>query len=238
MDKENNTNLGGNNENQNTGSAQSTNQTSSNFGRTNFSGSSSPENSSPKPITSSKKSKKMSAKLLFVLVVFILSIGAGTAGGYYLGKGKKEVAQPAVATPKPISLPPEAIVTAECVPGRGKQYIIPKDIPQGPIYDVNGDKVIAIEYSVSIGELLYSQSSTFSDLILSLTKEYPVDHFSVIPEQSTSADLAAQQVHLIMFVVSKDESNSITCGIDPAVLKQQAEEAQKALQAQQAKQTP
>src|SRR3990167_8563123 len=93
-----------------------------------------------------RKAKKFGSKFIIIFIVFVLSLGAAAAAGYQIGKGKKEVVQPPAV--KPISLPPEAIVTAECVPGRGKQYIIPKDIPQGPIYDVNGDKVIAIEYTI------------------------------------------------------------------------------------------
>lgn len=243
MDKENNTNLGGNSDNRNTETTKPTSESSSSPGRINYTDTSASvanaptgiQPSAPKPVTSSKKPKKFGSKLFVVIVLFILSLGAASAAGYYVGNGnnENEVAQPVVATAKKIDLPPEAIVTAECVPGRGKQYIIPKDIPKGPIYNVNGDRVIAIEYTIGIGELLYSQSTEFSDIILKLAKDYPVDHFSVIPKQSASQNPRDQQVHLIMFIVPKEEAASITCGIDPAVLKQQAEEAQKAIQAQQ-----
>jgi len=106
-------------------------------------------------------------------------------------------------------LPPQAIVTAECVPGRGKQYIIPKDIPGGPIFDVKSNKVIAIEYVLGLRAL--ASSDTFGDTLLKLTKDYPVDHFSIAFDQPKPTD-TDQYIHLIMFIVSKTEANGITCG--------------------------
>lgn len=161
--------------------------------------------------SSSPKGKGM-LKVLLVLIVAILVIGGVAALAYHEGKGKQKIVY---ATPpvKPISLPPTAIVTENCVPGRGKQYVIPKDIPQGPIYDVENSKVIAIEYLISVQELLSNSSSfssSFSSIILSLSKNYPVDHFSLVPAppEPGSSD---QFINLIMFVVTAKEANSITC---------------------------
>jgi len=107
-------------------------------------------------------------------------------------------------------LPPQAVVVANCVPGRGKQYIIPKDIPVGPIYDVENSKVIAIEYNLDLAQV-ESNPDTFSNAIIGLTQNYPADHIILSPA-TTGANASPSNVHLIMFVVTKAEANNITCG--------------------------
>ena len=158
------------------------------------------------------KGKKSHLKLILVIFLLIILFAGGMYGAYTYGKGKKVIAT--VAAPKPITLPPQAIVTSACTVGRGKQYIIPADIPQGPIYDVVNNKVIAIEYVIGIQQLL-TNSDSFSNTILYLTKNYPVDHFTVIPVPS-QAGQTDETIHLIMFVVPKSVSNSITCGQTPS----------------------
>lgn len=146
----------------------------------------------------------------FVLIVFVIIIlfAGSIIAAFYIGKAKRELV-PYVYS-QPISLPPQAIVVSSCTVGRGKQYIIPKDIPIGPIYDVVNNKVIAIEYTIDINALL-SDPNTFSNTLLLLTKNYSVDHFTVVPAapQPGSTD---ENIHLIMFVVSKAKAASITCG--------------------------
>jgi hypothetical protein len=153
------------------------------------------------------KAKKSKLKMLIVIVIFILLLGGASAASFY--EGKHSVKIPVAAGPKPIVLPPQAIVTAACVPGRGKQYIIPKDIPNGPIYDVVNNKVIAIEYVIGVRALL-SNPNEFSTTLLLLSKNYPVDHFTVVPVAPQPGDTDTY-IHLIMFIVSKTEANSITC---------------------------
>jgi hypothetical protein len=164
-------------------------------------------NISSSPSNNKKGSKKPLMMAITALVMIILLVVVGVLA-YSKGKDKEKIVYSNPPT-KPISLPPQAIVSTACVPGRGKQYIVPANLPAGPFYDVVNNKVIAIEYVISINQLL-SNSSTFSSLILKLTKTYPVDHFSVIPE-ATSATAAPQTIHLIMFVVSAKESAAITC---------------------------
>ncbi len=172
--------------------------------------SSSPISNPVKP----SKPKASNLKTLLMFLVLLIVVGASSTGAYFYGKGendKKAEPTPAVAT-QPIVLPPEAIVTAECVVGRGKQYIIPKDIPQGPVYNVVNNKVIAIEFGLSVKALL-TNSEEFSTTVLRLTKDYPVDHLSMVPVPPKAGD-TDQYFHLIMFVVTKDEAKAITCGDD------------------------
>lgn len=152
--------------------------------------------------------KRSHLKSMLVVLLIVVLFGASITAAYYVGKHKRIVVP--VATTQPINLPPTAVVIADCTPGRGKQYIIPKDIPVGPIYDVKNSKVIAIEYVIGIKALL-SNPDTFSNTLLLLTQNYPVDHFTIVPEPPKPTD-TDQFIHLIMFIVSKAEANSITCG--------------------------
>ena len=185
---------------------------------------------SPTPNKTPGKKKNLK-KLLVFIVVGVLLIG-GFAGVFLLGKSKQKVVIQA-PEPKTISLPPEAIVTQECVLGRGKQYIIPKDIPQGPYYDVKDGKVIAMEYTIGIGELLFQQSDKFSDIILTFTKQYSIDHFLVVPQMTQEGTLSQQEINLIMFVVPKEEAATITCGKSQEEIQQIQQQAQQQMQAAQ-----
>lgn len=163
------------------------------------------------PAKASDKPAKSGNSLLKIMVIFfvvLILLGATSVVSYAIGKRHHPAT--VVGAPKPINLPSEAIVTADCVIGRGKQYIIPKNIPVGPIYDVENSKVIAIEYVLGL-RAVATNSDQFSDTLLRLTRDYPVDHFSIVPEQPKPGD-TDQFIHLIMFIVSKDEANRITCG--------------------------
>lgn len=172
--------------------------------------------SQPQQEPAKPKKKSKLKVLLIVLAVFVLF--GSTSGAYIVGKNSVTKTDEPEVTAKPITLPPEAIVTAECVPGRGKQYIIPKDIPVGPIYDVNNGNVIAIEYNISIVDLL-SNPDTFSDTLNELMKNYSTDHFTLVPSPPKPGQQVSE-VHLIMFVVPKEEAASITCGLTPEQLSQ------------------
>ncbi len=160
----------------------------------------------PPTVKNSKSKLRGIAKVVLLIIVIV-----GLCGGAYLfGKHHERVVVRA-PSPLPINLPPQAVVLNACVAGRGKQYIIPKDIPTGPIYDVLDSKVIAVEYNLNIQQL-FSDSDTFSNAILGITKNYSVDHFSLLPAGATSATSQPTSIHLIMFTVSKSVANAITCG--------------------------
>ncbi len=149
------------------------------------------------------KNKK---RLLVVLVVLLLA--GALAGAFFLGRSHERVIVKAPPT-QPINLPPQVTPYNKCVPGRGTQYIIPKDIPQGPIYDVENGKVIALEYNLNVAQL-EAKPDIFSNDILDLTRNYPVDHLYIAPAAPTPGQTAGN-IHLTVFVVSKAVANSITC---------------------------
>ena len=165
--------------------------------------SSGPMNQAPQP-------KKSNINKILIIVSILALFAASTFGAFLIGKQNKETAKVAVVVAKPINLPKEAIVLNECIPGRGKQYIEPKNIPAGPIFDVRNSEVIAIEYSLGVNGLLKNPDQ-FSKTLLALTTDNPVNHFDIVLQRPKAGD-TDQMISLIMFVVSKEEAAKITCG--------------------------
>jgi hypothetical protein len=160
-----------------------------------------------KPTELEKPKGKKSKKILLIVFLVILFIGS-TTGAYLFGRSNERIVVKEVEI-KPLNLPPQAVLLEECTVGRGKQYILPKDIPIGPIYDVVNNKVVALEYNLNLKDI-ESNPDSLSNTILQLTRDYPVDHFSLVPAPVKEGE-GLENILLIMFVVSKEEAKAITC---------------------------
>jgi hypothetical protein len=142
---------------------------------------------------------------IFLGIAGAILIVLGFLTGYvFCSKDHDEIAH--THTAANITLPKEATATAECVAGRGKQYILPKDIPMGPIYDVHEGKVVAIEYLVGQKEL-----SEKSDMFASLKlPDGEYDHLAIMP-MTAHAGLDETHFHAIAYLISSAESKKIVC---------------------------
>ena len=173
------------------------------------------------PVHQAPQTNKSGIKTALISVLIIALLAGSSFGAFLYGKQTGEqTANKAndkknaeAAAPKRIDLPKETIVLNECVVGRGKQYIETKNIPVGPIYDVQKSEVIAIEYSLGVNGLLKNPDQ-FSKTLLALTTDNPVDHFDIVLQKPKAGD-TDQMISLIMFVVSKEEAAKITCGLPP-----------------------
>jgi hypothetical protein len=168
-----------------------------------------PIQASTSPISPTTPSPKRKSKYLIVLLI-VVAAGA-LAGGYFLGQQNKKVVYQE-PPPKPINLPAQAILVKECVVGRGKQYIIPKDIPLGPVYDVNSNKVIAVEYNFKAVDLIANGSKLSDTIIPFFQQNYQVDHFTITPgapEAGKSQDQTP--INVAIFVVPNSVSSKVTC---------------------------
>ncbi len=152
--------------------------------------------------------KRGSKKLLWLIISSLLLAAAGYGGYYYGARGKTDDAKkPAVQTTvQTVTVPKDATLTAGCVEGRGKQYILPKDIPNGPIYDVHDGKVIALEFLVASAQLT-STPDKFSALSL---PSGAYDHLAVI-SVDPHAGLAEIHFHVVAYLISRAEAKQITC---------------------------
>jgi hypothetical protein len=160
---------------------------------------------SESPMGTSPRPKRYWPVAAAVIAAIILTIG-----GYWLGArahtDSDDEQTESVHTTTTVALPKDATITAECVDMRGKQYIIPKDIPMGPIYDVYQGKVIAIEYLVGQTELI-KQTDMFADLPLP-TASY--DHLTLMPMDPHAGE-NEQHFHAIAYLISANQAAKIKC---------------------------
>lgn len=168
-----------------------------------------PRSSASQPPQQQKTDKKNGKKILYYVAVGLLVVAIGVAS-YLLGAKKRDAAHTegdTHAQTASLSVPKDATVSAECAEGRGKQYISPKNIPDGPIYDVNNGKVVAIEYLVEISKVAATPEK-FMDLELD---KAAIDHITVL-SVDPHAGFEGQHVHVIASVIPFEEMNSIKCG--------------------------
>ncbi|HEV7454825.1 MAG TPA: hypothetical protein VGO07_06220 [Candidatus Saccharimonadales bacterium] len=127
------------------------------------------------------------------------------AGSYWMGT-RKHVENTHETVEASITIPKDATVTAECADMRGKQYIIPKDIPMGPIYDVYQGKVVAMEYLIGQTELT-KQSNMFANLSL---PKVDYDHLTIMPMDPHAGENEVH-FHAIAYLISQSEAAKIKC---------------------------
>ncbi len=142
----------------------------------------------------------------------VLVLLALLAGAYWAGTRKHAAATTTEKVEESITIPKDATVTAECADMRGKQYIIPKDIPMGPIYDVNQGKVVAIEYLIGQTELT-KQSDMFSNLAL---PKVDYDHLTIMPMEPHAGENEIH-FHAIAYLIPQSEAAKIKCTTDQSM---------------------
>ncbi|HSW66791.1 MAG TPA: hypothetical protein VLI54_06660 [Bacillota bacterium] len=140
---------------------------------------------------------------MLLLALFVM-------GAYQLGKKANTTSMQTTTTQQTVTqtltVPKDATITAECAVARGKQYIIPKDIPTGPIYDVYQGKVVAIEYLV--GETDLNKHTDMFDSLPLPKASY--DHMMIMPMEAHAGENEAH-FHVVAYLITKTEAAKITC---------------------------
>lgn len=106
-----------------------------------------------------------------------------------------------------MAVPKDATVIEQCSPGFGTQYVLPKDIPGGPVYNVYQGKLIGIEYMTAL------TSSSNPDLML---KDLPLfaqkyDHVDIMT-MPAHAGFPSPHYQVDVMMVPTAVSSKITCG--------------------------
>lgn len=155
------------------------------------------------------KKKKSNFKLLLVIVLIILLLVGSLGAGYYLGQNSRLTLNSKKTATKDLmynTVPQGATVIAQCTPGYGTQYVLPQNIPYGPVYNVYKGKLIGIEYMMSTNNIM-SATNSFSNLPL-------FSHRYVYTDISYMAPHAGFPLpHLEFDIMMKPKSftNQITC---------------------------
>src|SRR6185312_9331701 len=90
---------------------------------------------------------KVAAAAFLLLVLVALS-----ASAYGLNQGHARLASTA-APETPTQVPQGATIISQCAVGRGTQYVLPSNIPHGPVFNVYQGKVIGLEYMIGVSDL-------------------------------------------------------------------------------------
>lgn len=153
-----------------------------------------------------KKHNWLAIMLVIVLGGLALGIQYGLMQGRYdkLYKDSQDTLQG--LTKAEIQVPTDAVKVADCVPEHGAQYVLSKDIPLGPIYNVWNGKVVAVEYMLGRDKII--DSSNWNNLPL-FKGEY--DHIDIGPVTHGHAGFSQPHYHFDFFLISSSEKKNITC---------------------------
>lgn len=105
-----------------------------------------------------------------------------------------------------LEVPEGAEVISECAEGRGKQFVLPEDIPFGPVYGVWEDEVTSVEYMLGKDDFL--DGTDYIDVDL-MNEEY--DHMNVGLLSDGHSGYPEPHYHVDIFTITHEESEQITC---------------------------
>lgn len=166
-----------------------------------------PEMSTVQPETPTPGTRKLSRKTLLLAGVGVLLLVATGASSYLLGKHAAKPATMATTAQQTVmAVPKDATVIEQCTPGFGTQYVLPKDIPGGPVYNVYQGKLIGIEYMTAL------TSASNPDLMLKdlplFTQKY--DHVDIMT-MPAHAGFPSPHYQVDVMMVPTSVSSKITC---------------------------
>ena len=144
------------------------------------------------------------------VAAFAAALVLGFAVGRYLLPAAPKTTDNTTNSPSQhtqLEVPKNATVIAECAIGRGKQYVLPEDIPTGPVYNVWDNKVIGLEFMVGRDELL-SENKTLVNLPLNGAV---YDHINIGLLSGGHSGFPQPHYHVDLFTVSNSEAEKITC---------------------------
>lgn len=148
-----------------------------------------------------------------VIVFITLLFGTYTYGnnhGYTDGKN----AQVAATAVTAIKVPANATMIAQCSAGEGTQYVLPSNIPKGPIYNVWNNKVTGIEYMLAQSEIAAVKAQN----IALMGQQY--NHVDVMYEAAGHAGFTEPHYHVIFSLISFADEQKITCGSSSSTMMQ------------------
>lgn len=149
----------------------------------------------------------------------IIVIPVFFVGGYLLGNTQgyasgKKAGQASMATNTELKVPAGATIVSQCEPGEGTQYIMPKDIPNGPVYNVWQNKVIGLEYMVGRDELV-TDGKSYTNLPMMGVK---YDHLNIGFVSHGHAGFPSPHYHIQLYTVPASQEAQITCGTTPSTM--------------------
>jgi hypothetical protein len=167
-----------------------------------------PSGPAPAPPATSKRAPHLKTTLIAVLLIVLLgcaSFGSYTYG-YSRGRATSNLSASTTAADSALQVPKGATIIEQCSVGRGTQYVLPSNIPHGPVFNVYNGKVIGLEYMIGKEDLASAMS--FYNLPL-YGKTY--DHIDIGLLSQGHAGYPVPHYHVDIYNISRAESKAITC---------------------------
>lgn len=140
-----------------------------------------------------------------VLIAALIFFGIGFWTGRNQGIASVKPT-PTPVEPK-IQVPANATIVSQCEPGEGVQFVEPKNIPGGPVYNVWQNKVVGLEYMVSKDDLI-NLNKDISNLT---TMGAKFDHMNIGFVSHGHAGFPTPHYHIELFTIPESEANKIVC---------------------------
>lgn len=161
------------------------------------------------PLPAAGKTSNAWLKPAVIGVLAVAGLAAALGGTYWFGYSRGQAVQAKTnlsQQPAPLQVPKGATIISQCSKGRGEQYVLPANIPHGPVFNVFNGKVIGIEYMISPTDL--ASDMTFFNLP---TYGQKFDHLDVGLLSQGHTGYPVPHYHVDMYTVSRAFSQSITC---------------------------
>ena len=159
------------------------------------------------PTPTSRKPKVLPVVLVTLAACLLVITGLGS---YFYGFSRGRTAEASAAKANAISsalqVPKGAAIMEQCSVGRGTQYVLPTNIPHGPVFNVYRGKVIGVEYM--IGQQDLASDSSFYDLPL-YGNSY--DHVDIGLQSKGHTGFPEPHYHVDIYNISRAASAAITC---------------------------
>lgn len=141
------------------------------------------------------------AAAVLIVVAGLLAYHMGKNHGYTDGKN----AETAAMTSAELKVPAGATMIAQCATGEGTQYVLPSDIPTGPIYNVWNGKVTGIEYMLAQSSIAALKTQNLP------LQSQNFNHVDVMYEPTGHAGFTEPHYHVVLSMIPYSEEQKITC---------------------------
>jgi hypothetical protein len=160
------------------------------------------------PPTGPKKRSALSV-FLYAFLTFLIGIGVGyVLVMQFPGSKVAQTPQDKKVSAKPLQLPGDALKVQSCVAQKGELHAKTSDLPQGPLYMVDNNTVVGLEYVLNQEEFakgkVYENLNAFNSL---------VDHMQVATMSADYNGKAGTYYVIDVYFVTKKAQADIACAI-------------------------
>lgn len=170
------------------------------------------------PDAKSNNPKYAVLKTLALALGIVMIVIAIFAAGYLIALSSFKTAKVTLTPSTSMKLgmtaiPQGATIISQCEPGLGTQYVLPKNIPMGPVYNVYKGQLIGIEFMVSKTDLA-TLNKSYANLPLF---GYKYDHID-ISSMAAHAGFPVPHYQVDVMMAPSSITSKITCGSNSSAI--------------------